>query len=333
MSTHPIIIPYALPKASTLDKTELSQRYQNHQMGHQFLAVLDAGVNQIKELNQHVNQGFQELQQGQKEIHSALMHQTSQLHQDMESLELAVATGFTDVKASMDMGMAHIVSQVELQREELKEGFQEMSQLLENQLKTRAHERYLDGKLAYENFLQHPDEKQFLMDALTYFNESIEAYRGNPFCHLHLGHIYQKTEQPYDLEKAQNHYQLCATYAKGIQNDTLTAMGYFLASWISYVRGEVLEAIELGEKSIEFAPKAIPEAYYNLAKYHAHQEEAELALQYLKKAIQKFDPYYAVKANIDPDFEMIQAARDAFFEQLKTEEVSYWQNRLNTIKG
>jgi tetratricopeptide (TPR) repeat protein len=135
------------------------------------------------------------------------------------------------------------------------------------------------------------------------------------------------------LEKAQSHYQLCATYAKGIQNDTLTAMGYFLASWISYVRGEVQQAIELGEKSIEFAPKAIPEAYYNLAKYHAHEAEAEQALLYLKKAIQEFDPYYAVKANLDPDFEEIQAARDAFFEQLKKEEVEYWQQRLSGLTG
>lgn len=333
MTKHPILIPYSLPKDQSLDQDELAQRYQNHQLGHQFLAILDAGVKQIRELDHSVNQGFQKSQQLQKQIHAALLNQTAQLHQDMERLEVAVSQGFTDVKASLDMGMAHIVSQIELQREALKEGFQEMSQLLENQLKTRAHERYLDGKLEYERFLQHPDEKQFLMDALTYFQESLEAYRGNPFCHLHLGHIYQKTEQPFDLEKAQTHYQLCATYAKGIQNDELTAIGYFMASWISYVRGEVSKAIQLGEKSIEYAPGSIPEAYYNLAKYHAHLEEAEPALQYLGKAIRDFDPYYAVKANLDPDFDSIQAALEAFFEQLKEEEIAYWHERLKTIKG
>lgn len=333
MSNHPIIVPYAIPKVKTLKEEELSLRYQNHQLGHQFLATLNAGVKQIKELNISVKKGFQELNQGQKEIHQALLNQSSQLQYGINKLEVAFQTGFTDIKASLDMGMAHIVSQVELQREELREGFQEMSQLLENQLKTRAHERYLDGKLEYERFLQHPDEKQFLMDALSYFNESIEAYRGNPFCHLHLGHIYQKAEESYNLDKAQNHYQLCATYAKGIQNDELTAIGYFLASWISYVRGEVQGAIELGEKCIEYAPDTIPEAFYNLAKYHAHQEEAENSIIYLRKAIKDFDPYYAVKANLDPDFEAIQQALTSFFEELKTEELTYWQERLNRLQA
>ncbi len=333
MRKNQLMIPYALPKEPDLSKEELELRYQNHQLGHQFLAVLNAGVKQISELNQSVKQGFTQLNLGQQAIHHALLSQSEQIHQDLDELKIAFKEGFSDVKASLDMGMAHIVAQAALQREELKQGFSEMSQLLENQLKTRAQERYLDGKLEYERYLQHPDESQFLIDALAYFTESLEAYRGNPFCHLHLGHIYQKAEKPYDLEKAQEHYQLCATYAKGIQNDSLTAMGYFLAAWVSYVRGDVEKAIELGEKSIEYAPGDIPEAFYNLAKYHAHQEEAEPALLYLGKAIRDFDPYYALKANLDPDFENIQPARDAFFEKIKEEEISHWTERLKALKA
>ena len=177
----------------------------------------------------------------------------------------------------------------------------------------------------------HPDEPQFLQDALEYLLESVAIYRGNAFCHLYLGHIYQEPARFYDLEKAQNHYQLCATYAKGMPNNSLAALGYFMAAWISYVRKEVDAAIELAEKVAQFDPNGIPENYFNLAKYHACKKESKKALSYLDMAIQRFDPYYAVKASMDDDFQQIQPELDAFFMMIRDKEAKSLDQNLRAF--
>ncbi|MDX2249726.1 MAG: hypothetical protein SF052_23280 [Bacteroidia bacterium] len=315
------------------------------------------------QLDTTLKKGFTTLEAGQKKIHHAILDQTEVIRDGLEVIEVKLGKGFDQVagglnevanrvdqvsmsvitsgeklakgimglRAALDMGMVSIVSQFELQRSEIQVGFDRMTHILENNRKTEAHERYRDGKLEYERYLQHPDEPQFLTDAHEYLQESVRIYRGNPFCHLYLGHIFQEPAQYYDLRKSLEHYQLCATYAKGIPNPPLAALGYFLSAWINYVLGNVDAAIEDGEKVREFDPDGIPENYFNLAKFYARKKDASKALQRLDFAIQKFDPTYSLKADIDDDFQDIRPELDVYFENIRTAAAQTWEGKMKEM--
>lgn len=325
--------------------------------------IAKANLKAGREISRTLQDGFQGVQEQQAQIHNALLDQTQVIQQGMEAIEISIDEGFDKValglnevagrvdqvsnvviqtgeklsqglaglKSSMDMGMMNIVSQFELQRTEIKEGFDLLTNILENNRKTEARERYRDGKEAYDKYLQHPDEPQFLTDALEYLKESVGIYRGNAFCHLYLGHIYQEPAKYYDLNRSLEHYKLCATYAKGMPNDGLAALGYFMAGWISYVLEDVEGAIELSEKALEFDQVGLPENYYNLAKFFACNKQEEKAIQYLDIAVRKFDPMYTLKASIDEDFSHVQEALDDYFIQIRDEEAKALEKSLHNF--
>lgn len=353
--------------------------YYQHRQWLRFLNVLGIGIQRIAEeqttriieanreignkLDHTLKKGFHDVQEGQKEIHHALVDQTEVIREGLIGVEIRLVDGFDQVssglsevadrvdnvgeavittgdkvvkgllgiRASVDMGMMNIVSQFELQRAEIQDGFEKLTDILENNRKTEARERYRDGKLEYERYLLHPDEPQFLTDAYDYLQESIKIYRGNPFCHLYLGHIYQEPAHYFDLEKALEHYQLCATYAKGIPNAPLAALGYFMAAWISYVSGDLESAIASGEKALEFDPNGIPENYFNLAKFYARKKDAKSALERLDTAVNKFDATYTVKADMDDDFQEIRPDLDAYFEQIRDHAAKSWEEMMKKL--
>lgn len=324
--------------------------------------IIEANRAVGNQLDKTLKTGFAEVQEHQKEIHHALVDQTQVISHGFDAVEIAIESGFDQtskglsevadrvdnvgmavltsgdklqsgllgLKASLDMGMVNIVSQYELQRQEIQEGFDRLADLMENSRKTEAQERYRDGKQEYERYLQHPDEPQFLIDALEYLQESIRIYRGNPFAHLYLGHIYQEPAHYFDLDKSLEHYQLCATYAKGIPNPSLTAIGYFMAAWIHYIKGDLDEAIRTGNLVKEYDPEHLPENYYNLAKFHACKQEADASLSHLDTAIQQYDPMYAVKADIDDDFLLIRSSLDAYFESIREGAAAAWEKKMSS---
>ncbi len=311
--------------------------------------IAEANLKAGQAINQTLHSGFEQVNQTQLAIHDALLDQTQVIEQGMGAIELALESGFEQtqrnlsevanridqvgtiiiesndrlfqgmagLKASVDMGMMNIITQFEMQRTEIKQGFEVLANILENNKKTEARERFRDGKDAYENYLRHPDEPQFLKDALDYLEASNEIYRGNPFCHLYLGHIYQEPSLYYDLTISQEQYRLCATYAKGMSNEGLAALGFFMASWIAYVRKDMDKAIEYAEESLKYAKDRIPEIYYNLAKYHAYLQDNNEALYYLDIAVQRFDPLYTLKADVDADFLSMKDELYEYFERLK----------------
>lgn len=307
---------------------------------------------------------FEDVKTYQREIHSALIDQTQVMALGFDRVSTRLEVGFDQVNenlgtvadrvdqvggavlatgdrlqqgikglsATMDMGMTGIMTQIELQRSEMQAGLAQIADILRNSRKTEAKERCEDGIADYERYLQHPDEPAFLEDALAYLKESASIYRGNPYTHLYLGHVFHEAGQFYDLEEAFKHYNACATYAKGLNNRSLAGMGYFMAAWIAYVKGDLDEAIHLGELSEAYDPDGLPENLYNLAKYFARKGDSQQALRYLHTVIDRFDPQYALKANVDADFEPISGELSAFFVKLKEETAQAWAHRIHAYQ-
>ncbi|GAB4424471.1 MAG: hypothetical protein OHK0039_41640 [Bacteroidia bacterium] len=321
--------------------------------------IIEANREIGQELKETLETGFEGVQEGQARIHEALVDQTQVIARGFEAVEISLEGGFNrvvgrldstiesidrnsevvaesglritqglaELRAAFDMGMADVVTQFELQRRELRRGFDLLADILENNRKTEARERFLDGRQHFEYYLAHPAEPQFLTDAYEYLQESVRIYRGNPFAHLYLGHIHQEAAHYYDPGQAFEHYSRCATYAKGISNDKLAALGYFLAAWMQYVLRQPAEAVQLALQSLRY-DDSLPENYYNLAKYYAVQQEAEPALRYLDLAVRQFDPRYTLKASIDPDFTQLGSALDDYFGRIRDEAALRWRQRL-----
>ena len=96
-------------------------------------------------------------------------------------------------------------------------------------------------------------------------------------------------------------------------------------------RGDVDAAIEAGEKSLEFDSSGIPENYFNLAKFYARQKNIPKALDKLDTAIQQFDPFYTVKADIDDDFQQIRSDLDEYFKQIRESAAQQWDNNIDAL--
>ena len=311
------------------------------------------------EISSVLNKGFQEVKEQQVQIHHALIDQTQVIQDGLQTIDITLeqgfqrtveglqevtdavdevnvnliatqetlTTGFSGLQASLDAGMVSLVSQFELQREEMKEGMAQLASILKNTQKTIAQERYLDGKQAFELYLKHPDEPQLLEDARNYFHESINLYRGNPFSHWYLGHIYQEPTGLYDERASFTHYRACATYAKSLENSQLAALGYFMAGWMSYVMGKIGDAIELTQECINQSETPIPEAMYHLSKFHAYQLEAEPSLNYLEKLADQWDPRYILKSQLDEDFNGIRPQWDKKVNELRDKEAEHFQQQ------
>ncbi|MEM6263625.1 MAG: hypothetical protein AAGI38_14020 [Bacteroidota bacterium] len=352
-----------LPPAKVYEQHQSLRRFGVKIRKEKEADKVDLHLKMGQQLDQTLKQGFVQLDYRQRQIHQALLSQTDVIQTGFDTVEIALKRGFSETQkqleevtqsveqvgeivlktgeeladgiagltASFDMGMVQVMSQFELQRSEIKAGFQALQEVLENSRKTEARERYLDGKQSYEQFLQHPEERQLLLDARDYLSQSLEQYRGNPFCHLYLGHVYQEPGGEFDAAKAQEHYQLCATYSKALDNRKLAALGYFLAAWMSYVQGNVQEAIPLGEFALAYDPEGLPENVYNLAKYHAYLRQPEESLIYLDKAVQRFDPQYTLKASLDADFNPIKPELDQYFLKIRNQEAQKWHQRLDQL--
>lgn len=327
--------------------------------------IAEANLQAGREISHTLKEGFQAVNEHQKAIHKAILTQTEVIESGFRTVEVKLDAlteitgkglnevagridnlgevfiagndrlflGLSGLKAGLDMGMMNIVTQFELQRNEIRKGFELLADILENARKSEARERYRDGKGSYEQYLRHPDEAQFLLDARDYLEKSVEIYRSHPFAHLYLGHIYQEPSITFDLSLALDHYKLAATYAKVIPNDGLAAVCYFMAGWIAYVLKDYEQALDLGQRAANYDPQGLPENYYNMAKYAACLQKPDKALHYLDISVQRFDPYYTVKADYDADFEWIRDDLDRYFNRIRDEARTWWDLELGKLLG
>jgi hypothetical protein len=188
--------------------TGKAEAYKRHKLALRFLHVVGEGIRRIED---RIDDGVDRITEKQEHIHGALLDQTKVIKDGLFGIELSLEQGFDQVaekldeqtaavervnesilftseqlqkgqaglKASFDMGIADILADFELQRREIREGFDKLTDLLENSHKTQARERFLDGQKEYDRYQQFPDEPQFLLDARDYLLEKRGAfYRG-----------------------------------------------------------------------------------------------------------------------------------------------------------
>lgn len=299
-------------------QSSLAENSRETRMAHQAIVNQTESINRgLKAVQDTNTNGFYQISRG-----------LDSLGQDIQWVGDRIVGGINVLQSEFQMGFASLGTQLELQRKEIAAGFSELQQLLENRRKVEANEYYLDGIQAFEKAGKHPEEAQFALDSIEYFKKSTAIFKDNPFAHLYLGHCYQMPIDAYDLGKSQDHFTMCATYAKGIDNHKLVGYAYFLAAWAAYLQKKFQKAIELGELSKDFDGEKLPENYYNLAKYYACFKDASQSIKYLDYSIKSIDFRYAQKASLDGDFRNIEMEINHYFLKIRDEAAATFDNHL-----
>lgn len=116
---------------------------------------------------------------------------------------------------------------------------------------------------------------------------------------IRLGKNKITEEETTNLGEAKKNFILAAKYAESV-NDLDRGRSLGLAGWVSYLLGEMPEALSSLQSSVKIFPKD-SRSYYDLAKVYFHVGQKEQGLLSFKKAL-KINSYYALRAGADLDF-------------------------------
>lgn len=211
-----------------------------------------------------------------------------------------IVNGLEGMKSTFEWGFSELVWQIEKQRGTL----QEILETLQKPLDTQAKELKKRAERAYEN--------GWFDDALQDFLESEKKSKYDFTVHQNLGNIYFfHKAQP---DKALKYYEKAAKYAKP-ESAFHASFALLHVGLIEYLRENFNKAYEATSKAIELSPE-LQEARYEHAKYCTKVGEYEEALGHLKTVISN-DRYYAVKANLEEDFNVMKPKLLSLFGNLR----------------
>ncbi len=300
--------------ASTIDSNFAGLRGDIHTMNDNVSSSVDRVGENVIELKNTMEDRFDTLNNSVDNVVSGI----SVLDNNMTDGFKKVDSSIQNFHSDFNMAMGGVVLQFEMQRAEMKQGFNSIISILENKRKIDAEEDFKDAIEFYNDGCKFIDKPVWFKNAHKHFSASIEKYERNPIAHLHLAHIYHYQEELRDFDKALEHYELCYTYGEADEKSkTVTAQGYFYAGWLkASVFDDLDSAIHLTKQALIF-DKSFSNSHYNLVKYYSLKDDSINALRHLKILIENFDRNYAVKAKIDADIDNIKSNLNTFLEELK----------------
>ncbi len=311
--------------ASTIDTSFTGLSRDMSTMKDTISSGMERVDNSILELDNSMQMGFGEVTSGISNLSDTMNEGMSHLGSVMTEGFEGLSSDIQSLHSDFNMAMGGVLLQFEMQREEMKQGFDSIISILENKRKTDAAEDFNDAIEFYNDGCKFIDKPIWFKNAHKHFSASIDKYERNPLAHLHLAHIYHYQEEFRDFDKALEHYELCFTYGEADEKSkAVTAQGYFYAGWLeAVISSNYDEAIKLTKRVIEFDPKLVEKAYYNLAKFYSLKRDAKNSIHYLELLIKNYDRTYAIKVKSDADFQIIDNDFNKLLESLKQE--SYQQ--------
>jgi len=158
-----------------------------------------------------------------------------------------------------------------------------------------------------------------------------KGYQGNPFPHFFLGLINLRPTIYFNIDLSLNEFIEAKKCSDEIEIFYMSAISSLMIAWIYYIKKETDKAIDYSLKAIDMEFMNLPELYFNLGKYYAAKKDSDNAIKCLDEAIRRFDYLYAVKADIDDDFNLIKPELINYFVKLKDEEKSKVMSRLSDL--
>lgn len=242
-----------------------------------------------------------------------------------------VEISFSHLGAAFSIDMLDIVWIFEMASGEVTGGLEVIKDSMNFCDKGSTFDLTIESSKKYLKYLENPSDHGLLVNVKQGFEDCIKEYDGNPFAHFMLGLIYHRPTVFYDLKKSIFEFSKAKEFFVEIENHYLKELTDFILAWLYYIDSDTDKAIELSLEAIEEKFMSIPEIYYNVSKYYASKNDSENSIKYLDEAIRKFDYFYAIKADIDDDFNNIKPELTKYFFKLKEEEKSKIMLKLNEI--
>jgi tetratricopeptide (TPR) repeat protein len=239
------------------------------------------------------------------------------------------AISFSELGAVFTFEMIDIVYCSNILYGELTHGLDIIKDSMIFAEKPKSFERFIATAEKYARYLENPSEYSLFIECKTEFELCIKDYDSNPYDHFFLGLIFHRPTSFFDPERSIEEFIKAGELSKEIEDHYMTALCNFIVSWLKYVNKDLQSAIGLLIEATDEEFMNIPEIYYNLSKFYAADGDSERSLTYLEEAIERFDYFYAIKADMDDDFSVIRKDLSLFFEKLRDEERSKIISRLN----
>ena len=219
------------------------------------------------------------------------------------SLELGdIDRGIKELSSKIEWGFTELIWQMEENRKVL----QDILETLQAPLDTQAKELRKRAKRAKEN--------GWIEDALEDFLKSEEKNKYDFTIHQNLGDIY--FEHKNNLKKALDYYEKAAKYAKP-ESTFHASFALLNVAKIKYIREEYKDAKETAKEAINLTPD-FDLAHFEYARLSLKTEDQDEAIEHLNTCI-KCDRYYAVRADSDTDFQIIEKRLEKLFSRLRTQ--------------
>jgi len=242
-----------------------------------------------------------------------------------------VDISFTSLGSVFSIEMLDIVWIFELASDDVRNGLEVIKDSLHFCDKAGSYELLVESFKKYLKYLENPSDHSLLVEVKNGFEQCIIDYSGNPFAHFMLGLIFHRPTAIFDIKRSIEEFSEAKKYFIEIENNYLTALCNYILAWLYYIDLDTDKAIELSLEAVDFEFMGIPEIYYNLSKYYASKKDAENAIKYLDEAIKMFDFLYALKAEIDDDFNNVKPELTIYFSKLKDEEKQKILLKLNEM--
>lgn len=257
-----------------------------------------------KKAAKFISEQAEKIAKSQREAADDIIISQREMKGELEEISRGVkdiANGVAELKATFEWGFSELIWQIEKQRETLQEILETLQKPLGTQakeLKERAEEAYKNG---------------WIDDALRDFLESEEKNKYDFTIHQSLGNIYFFHKgKP---EKALEYYKKAVKYAKP-ESEYHASLACIHVALVRYLQEDYEAAKEATAQAIDLTPD-LDFAHYEHARYLAKLGDFNGAISHLGKAI-KADRLYALKANMEEDFDGMEDEFKSFIRQIRS---------------
>lgn len=234
-------------------------------------------------------------------IQTALSTMGQQAERYLSDISYSLEAGLEALGAAFEWGIAELVYQLELQREELER----IVEILEAPLETQAKELRRRAEFAHGN--------DWIDEALADFLEAEKKNYADFTIHQSLGNIYLRKS---DLTKAEEYYEKAVKYARP-RSSYYTAYALWHLGRVRCLQGNIGAAYEATKEATRVEPGLV-QALYDHARHCALLMKEEESMSHLREAIE-IDRNYSLKALTDESFAKVAQALGVLLEALRQE--------------
>lgn len=245
--------------------------------------------------------------------------------------EAAEGLSFSGLGAVFSIEMFDVIWLEELFSDAHRSGIEIIKDTMIFGEKSHLFEKFTDNIKTYEKYLQNPSEFTLINNIRSETEKIFEEYSENPYDHFLLALIYHRPTSFHNVSEAEKEFSKSRKLSAEIENNELAALCDMMISWLAYVEKDYDKAIEISQRALDLEFFSVPEIYFNLSKFYAAKGDYVNSIKYLDEVIRGFDYLYAVKADIDDDFNKIRNELDDYFSKAKDSAKNSIMKRLNNM--